>query len=225
MDQTNLIYLLSIPGRLAPETMEAARLVHNSTAGAPANVAAAKSLGDLSHMVYKPLGQVDGDASNFLILDLWNNMDGLNTFFANKQVQEQAGQIFSQRDPVVWVPAEGFHGYHIPAPFGKNERYVGIVRGTVRSRADGQKRHNDLVNKAINKARAAGSLSHEAYFRQSPPGAPESLEFFAVDVWMSDSGMGQYYDDPEFLSGFQEMFAAPPSASVWVHPAGEWVEW
>jgi hypothetical protein len=152
-------------------------------------------------------------------------MDGLNQFFANKQVQEQAGQIFSQRDPVVWAPAEGFHGYNLPAPFGNTERYVGIVRGMVHSRADGQKRHNALVDKAINKARSAGSLSHQAFFQLTPPGAPESLELFAVDVWMSASGMGQYYDDPEFMSGFQEMFAGPPTSSVWVHPAGEWVEW
>jgi hypothetical protein len=225
MEQSNVIYLLSIPGRLAPETLEAALSVHNTTAGDPANVAAAKSLGDLSHMVYVPAGHPDSGASNFLILDLWNNLDGLNSFFANKQVQEQAGEIFSQRDPVVWAPAEGFHGYHLPAPFGKNERIVGLVRGMVHSRAEAQNKHNTLVAGSINKARAAGNLSHEAYFRLTPPGAPESLEFFAVDVWMSASGMGQYYDNPEFIKGFQELFATPPATSVWVHPAGDWVEW
>ena len=51
------------------------------------------------------------------------------------------------------------------------------------------------------------------------------LEFFAVDVWMSLSGMGELYEDPEFMSGFEGMFAGPPTATVWAHPAGEWVEW
>ena len=43
------IYLLAIRGTLAPKTLEDARKTHNETAGAPANVAAARGLGDLSH--------------------------------------------------------------------------------------------------------------------------------------------------------------------------------
>src|SRR5205823_11841342 len=83
-------YLLSIRGTLSPPTLEAARKVHNETAGAPQNVAAARSLGDLSHMVYVPLGggEPEAGAGEFLIMDIWNSMDGLNQFFANKQVQE-----------------------------------------------------------------------------------------------------------------------------------------
>jgi len=49
------LFLLSIRGTLASPTVEAARKLHNSTAGAPANFAAAQSLGDLSHMVHVPL--------------------------------------------------------------------------------------------------------------------------------------------------------------------------
>src|SRR5258707_15647008 len=84
------LYLLSIRGTLAPPTLEAARAIHNQTAGAPESVAAARSLGDLSHMVYVPADQQDGNAGEFLILDIWHSMDGLNAFFANPQVQEQA---------------------------------------------------------------------------------------------------------------------------------------
>jgi hypothetical protein len=222
MNPTMTAYLLSIRGTLAPSTLEAARAIHNQTAGAPQSVAAAKSLGDLSHMVYVP-AEPNG-VSEFLILDVWNNLDGLNQFFANKDVQEQAGQIFSQRDPVVWTPAEGFSTYHLPPPTGKNVRIVSTVRGLVRSRAEAQSVHNTLVNQNVNKARSRGDLSHEAYFRLSPDGS-ESLEFFAVDVWMDAAGMGEHYSDPDFLSGFEMLFAAPPTTGVWAHPAGEWVEW
>jgi quinol monooxygenase YgiN len=223
MNQNHSIYLLAIRGNLAAKTLEASRSVHNQTAGHPANVAAAKSLGDLSHMVYVPM-QSSPD-NEFLILDVWNSMDGLNQFFANPTVQEQAGQIFTRRDPVVWAPADDFTTYHIPAPFGKNERYVAVVRGTVNSRKDAQERHNALIGKAANKARGRGHLSHDAYFRLSPPGTPESLEFFAVDVWMNAAGMGEHYQDPEIMSGIAPMFAGMPTSSIWVHPAGEWVEW
>src|SRR5262245_10014773 len=111
-NQTLPLYLLAIRGTLAPSTLEAARSIHNATAGAQANAAAAQSLVDFSHMVYVPLDEHTGGAGEFLILDVWNNLAGLNQFFANPQVQEQAGQIFSARDRVVWVPADGFLSYH-----------------------------------------------------------------------------------------------------------------
>jgi hypothetical protein len=227
MKQATSPYLLAIRGTLAPSTLEAARAIHNETAGAPANVAAAQALGDLSHMVYVPIdGHVRREgAGEFLILDLWNNLEGLNRFFANPQVQEQAGQIFTTRDPVVWAPASGLLSYHFPAPYGKNERIVGVVRGPVRSHEEARAVHNAIVAGQVNKARKASSLSHEAFFRLAPPNTPEALEFFAVDVWMSASGMAAYYEDPEFLRGFQELFAGPPSTSTWAHPAGNWVEW
>src|ERR1700730_17944668 len=166
------IYLLAIRGTLAPETLEAARKVHNETAGAAANVAAARSLGDLSHMVYTPASESSLGAEEFLILDLWNNAEGLNQFFSNEQVQEQAGLIFTERDPVVWAPAEGFGGYPLPAPHGKNEPIVARVRGTVKSRDAARSIHNALTDGLLNKARLAGALSHDAYFRMAPPRAP-----------------------------------------------------
>jgi hypothetical protein len=219
------VYLLSIRGTLAPKTLDSARNIHNETAGAPSNVAAARSLGDLSHMVYVPFPPNGTAAGEFLILDQWNNIDGLNQFFSNHQVQEQAGRIFSARDPVVWTAAEGFSSYHCPAPFGKNDRIVAVVRGTVKSRSQAQATHNAIVEKFVNKTRMLGNISHDAFFRLAPPGSPESLEFFAVDVWYNAAGMSQYLQDSEFLGAVQELFAAPPSATVWTHPTGEWVEW
>ncbi len=225
MSQNFDVYLLSIYGKMAPKTIEEARAIHNQTAGAPANIAAARALSDLSHMVYVPADHTGPEACDLLFLDQWNNLEGLNQFFSNHQVQEQGGLIFSERDPVVWKPAEDFYSYHFPAPLGKNDRLVGVVRGMVRSRGEASALHNTLVGQSVNKARAAGNLSHEAYFRLTPPGTPESLEFFAVDVWMDGAGMQKHYADADFMSGFQKMFAAPPMTSVWVHPAGSWVEW
>ncbi len=219
------LYLLAIRGTLAPATLEDARILHNQTAGALQSVAAARSLGDLSHMVYVPTRQQGADAGEFLILDLWNSMEGLNTFFANPQVQEQAGQIFSSRDPLVWVPADGFVSYHFPALHGQHERYIGVVRGPVHSRMAAQEQHNALITAHVATARQRGNLSHEAYFRLAAPDAPEALEFFAVDVWMNASGMQQHYGDPAFLQAFDGLFAEEPTASTWQHPAGEWVEW
>jgi quinol monooxygenase YgiN len=219
------VYLLSIRGTLAPSSLEAARNIHNQTAGAPASVAAARGLGDLSHMVYIPFDQPKLASGEFLILDLWNNMEGLNQFFANPHVQEQAGQIFRSRDPVVWTPSEGLASYHYPAPYGANDPVVAIVRGSVKSREEAQARHNTSVAKSVNKARMAGNMSHEAYFKMVPPGNRDPVELIAIDVWMNASGMNRFYQEPESQRNLQELFSGTPSMSIWTHPVGDWVEW
>lgn len=229
MNDQLTLYLLTIRGTLSAETQEAARKVHNQTAGAPPNIAAAQSLGDVSHMVYVPMPH-DGHAKpkgagEFLIMDLWNSMDGLNTFFADPHVQEGGAAIFSQRDPVVWAPADGFASFNIPAPFGKNDRIVAVVRGTVKSMDEAKKLHNTAIIKTLGNARKLGMLSHDAYFRMAAPNSPEALEFFAVDVWMRGDGMGDFYGDEDFLAGFNHIFTAEAADSVWVHPKGDWVEW
>ena len=223
------LFLLSIRGTLAPATLEEARKVHNQTAGNPAGVTAAKSLGDVSHMVHVPLphnghAQTNG-AGEFLILDLWTSIEGLNTFFSDKQVQEGGSMIFTQRVPVVWSLANGFTSYHIPAPFGMNDRIVTALRAFVKSMDEARTLHNTAIAKTTNKARKAGNLSHEAYFRMAPPNSPEALEFFAVDTWMRADEMMSYYEDPDFLEGFDHMFTAEATTDVWVHPKGDWAEW
>ena len=222
---SNKLFLLAIRGTLASPTLEASRLLHNGTAGVPASVAAAQSLGDLSHMVHVPAGGPTSAKSEFLILDLWNSIEGLNKFFANPKVQEEGGRIFSARDPGVWVPAEGFSSYHLPAPFGRNERVVAIARGDVGNTEKARALHNRTVVSQINKARKGGSMVHEAFVKLTPPGSPQSSEFLFLDVWMNAEGMNKHYQDPEFLQDFQRLFASPPSTSAWVHPPGDWVEW
>jgi len=225
MNKDLSLFLLSIRGTLASSTLEAARKLHNSTAGAPANVAAAQSLGDVSHMVYVPMEAPKKGAGEFLILDIWNSMEGLNNFFANPTVQEQAGQIFSQRDPVVWSAMEGWVSYQIPAPFGLHDRFVTTAQGMVKNMNEARKLHNFAIVKTLSKARKAGNLSHESYFRMAAPGSPEAMEWFGVDVWTRPDDMMGYYDDSEFLSGFDHMFTGEADTAVWVHPKGDWVEW
>ena len=229
MNDQLTLYLLAIRGTLKPNTLEDARQVHNMTAGNPQGVAAAQSLGDVSHMVYVPLeheGHINPQGGcEFLILDLWKSVDGLNTFFSDHQVQEGGSMIFSERDPVVWTPAEGFVSFHIPAPFGRNDRIVAVVRGTVNSIEEAKELHNAAMTKTVSKARKLGMLSHEAYFRLAAPNSPEALEYFGVDVWMSGAGMGEYYGDEDFLESFNHFFTAEAADSAWVHPQGDWIEW
>ena len=154
-------YLLTIRGKLKPPTVEASRSIHNATAGDPNGVAAARSLGDLSHMVYVPAGQ-NGDASSeLLIMDVWNSIDGLNKFFSDHQVQEGGNMIFSEREPVVWMPARGAFTYHLAAPKGKNERFVGVVRGPVHAHEQALAVHNEFASMGVNQARMASQVNQQ----------------------------------------------------------------
>src|SRR5260370_2892300 len=166
------IYLLTIRGTLAPPSLEAARPVHNQTAGAPEGVAAAKSLGDLSHMVYVP---VNKELAELFIMDLWTSPSGLNQFFSDPQVQHGAGLIFTQRDPVVWQPAEGFFTYHIPAPTGHNARFFGLIRGPAVSRAQARTLPNHATSQGIHQSRGARHLSPAAPIRLAQPCMPDPL--------------------------------------------------
>jgi quinol monooxygenase YgiN len=224
-NETLEIYLLTIRGTLAPATIEDARGIHNATAGAPESIAAARSLGDVSHMVYTPTTPATSGAGEILFVDYWTSADGLNQFFANPQVQEQAAQIFTDRDPVVWVPAEGFVTYHLPAPAGQNDRFVVIVRGTVASREEAMALHNSIVANEIGAARIAGDLSHDAYFRLTAPDAEESLEYLAIDIWKSAEGLQEFYAQPDLQAAFAGLFSAAPTVSIWTAAPGEWAEW
>ena len=84
---------------------------------------------------------------------------------------------------------------------------------------------NTVASQGIHKARKLGNLSHEMYFRLTPPGSPESLELFGVDVWTNLEGMQQYYSDPDFTQTFDGLYTSEPTALLLQHPVGQWVEW
>ncbi|NWJ48934.1 MAG: hypothetical protein HXX08_23990 [Chloroflexi bacterium] len=217
MSSTQL-FLLTINGTQGQASLEQTRAIHNATAGAPANIATAQSLGDLSHSVFVPVQDEKGE---FFIMDVWNDMEGLNQFFSNPHVQEQAGQIFATRDPVVWTPANDIFHYSLLAPAGKNERFLGVVRGTVSSKEQARKTMDAATSNGLSKARKLGAISHQNFFRMGG----ESLEFLGVEVWYSLEGAFAYYGDPAFGEQFHGMYTAEPASWILQRPEGTWSEW
>ena len=226
MSMNDDIFLLAIRGVLKPKTLEDARTTHNATAGNPHGVAAARALGDLSHNVFVTPGDTRGTAGELLILDLWNNLDGLDKFFSDKQVQEGGAMIFATIESrELWSPADDFRSFILPTPAGRTSQWVGLIRGTVRSREAARTIFDAIAKETINAARTEGQVSHEIFFRMTPPGQPQSLELLGVDVWMDAEGMGRFYANPQHIAPLRDIFTAPPATSTWKRPAGEWVEW
>ena len=219
--------VLTVRGKYLPSNLEGARVLHNDTAGSPQGVAAARSLGDLSHKVYAPLPIPNGAAKEgeVLFMDWWQDPKGLMDFFSNKNVQEQGGKLFSARDASVWMPAKGSFSYALPAAAGKNERYLGMIRGQIKSpeAAIAIFRAADL--KAQRAARARGLLSHELFIKLNAPGDNAPLELLGIDVWCDAKGMGEHYSDPNEMKAIEGAFAGKPDATVWQQAAGQWSEW
>jgi hypothetical protein len=218
------LVLLTVRGQLIPKTLDAARKLHNETAGSPQGIAAARSLGDLSHKVYLPVTKAPGTKEGeLLFLDTWLSAEGIGKFFSNPHVQEQGSNLFSSRDPVVWMPARGAFSFHLPAPAGKSERYLGIVRGPVTSPEQAIQTFREALAPRLSDARRRGQLSHEIFLRAPMPGAPTTPELFGIDVWCDAAGMQEHYRE---LAGLEGAFAGAPQMSVWEEPRdGGWSEW
>ncbi len=218
-------FLLTVRGQMAPTNLEAGRIAHNQAAGSDQGVALARSFGDLSHTVFVPVEPAASGAGELLIIDYWNSVEGLQAFFANPQVQQGGPMLFRDREAVVWAATPGLPRFGLPAPTGRNERYLGIARGMTASREGAEKILTESVRKAVNTGRAKGLLSREWYFRLSPPGEKPSLEVFGVDVWFDAEGMRTTYADPAEMASLAGLFTGPPATSVWQKPTGAWVEW
>jgi len=219
------IFLLTIRGELAAPDLEAARKIHNMTAGDDQGVAMARSFSDLSHAVYVPVTPPKSGAGELLIIDYWTNPDGLKTFFSNEQVQQGGGMLYKSREPVVWRVSPGLPRFSLPAPNGKNERYVGLARGPIASFEKAEAILTASARKGVYQSRAKGLMRRDWYFRLARPGEPTQPEAIGVDVWFDAEGMKAVYEDSAEMSGLEGLFTGEPTLSSWRKPEGAWVEW
>ncbi len=211
--------LLTVRGTRVPKTLDDTRVLHNETAGSQQGIAAARALGDLSHKVYVPVTKAGGSEDNeLLFVDFWMTPQGIGQFFSNAHVQEQGGKMFSTRDPVVWMPAKGAFSFNLPAAQGRDDRWLGIVRGLVKSPEVCIETYRKVVAPKLADARRRGQLSHEIYFRIDG----KEPEMIGVDVWCDAEGMQEHYRE---LSGFEAAYAAKPAMSVWQQAPGGFSEW
>jgi hypothetical protein len=225
VDPTPATFLFTVRGPLAAKDLEGGRVAHNMAAGSDQGVAAARSFSDLSHAVYVPVKPNGGGAGELLIIDYWSNPAGIGRFFSDPQVQQGGSLVYRDREAVVWERSPGLPQFSLPAPQGRNERYVGLARGPIASREAAERILTEALRKRVSIARAKGLMSREWFFRAGRPGDPSPLEAIGVDVWFDADGMQEIYSDPAEMAALEGLFTAVPDTSVWQKPAGAWVEW
>jgi hypothetical protein len=214
------IYLLTVRGTASTADPEAARKLHNDTAGTDAGVDAARALGDLSHNVFVPL---EGGGSELLFVDTWNSLSGMEAFFADPHVQAGAAELFTSRDAVAWIPSE-FVEFHLPVPSDRSPVALGLLRATVASMDAARAAFREVAAANLNKARLHGQISHQTFQRATPEG-PSATELLGVDLWFDLDGMARYYADPHTYDALGGVFTGPPETSVWAPAPGSWREW
>jgi hypothetical protein len=217
--------VLTVRGQHKLKNTEAARVLHNDTAGSQAGIAAARALGDLSHKVFVPYGERSGAKPNeLLFLDVWLNPQGIGQFFSNPHVNEQGAALFTQKEPTIWMQAKGAFTFHLPAAAGRNERYVGIIRAKL---TNAEKAIEDFkkMEPMLKQARLRGQLSHDLYIKVPMPGDNGPVELLGIDVWCDGKGMMEQYSNPEELKMVAGAFAGPPDATIWEQAPGAWSEW
>jgi hypothetical protein len=216
-------FLLTVRGTIATPSLDAARATHNATAGAPQSAAGARSLGDLSHNVFAPIGsELNGQ---LLFIDFWNSLSGLGNFFANPQVQEAAGQLFTKRDGTVWSRLEDFGDFHLLVPSGRSVGAVGLIQVSVTSLEAAAPAFTAYAAATINTARSYGIVSHSTWARVPNPGEPATGEVIGLDTWMDADRMNEYYDLSLGFDHLGPAFAGAPDTSSWRCAPGGWVEW
>jgi hypothetical protein len=218
------LYQLTVRGAPIPDSLEKARSLHNQTAGANASVAAARKLGDLSHNVYTPL---DSDGTlELLFLDTWNSVEGLAEFFADPGVIEAAGQLFEDREGIVWMPAEGFGSFSLLTPSSRPPVALGLLRATLDLVEAGRAAFAAQTARTINAARVHGLISHQVFMRMpAVPGEQAPPEVLGLDHWNDVEGMNRFYADLENYREFDGAFTGPPQTSAWRPAPGDWREW
>jgi hypothetical protein len=215
------VFLLTVQGTPRDTTIEAVRDLHNATAGAPQSIAGARALGDLSHNVFVPAGQLK---NTLLFIDTWNNPAGVGQFFSDHQVVEAAGKLFAERAATLWKAAEGFGNYTLPAPTGRSVHGVGMLRANITSVDAARPVFHADAGLHIKPGRLDAQVGHQVWLPVPMPGAEPVLEVLALDFWLDADQMTRHYDDG-YTSTLGPAFTGAPQTSIWKSAGSDWIEW
>jgi hypothetical protein len=222
-DVTADLFLLTVRGTVKAASAAQARDLHNATAGNPAGVAAARSLGDLSHNVYLRIG--DDHARDLMFLDLWNSLSGMGRFFSDPQVQAGGAAMFAARVNPVWTPLADFGAYHLAVPSGRAPAGLGVIQTRVTALDKAAEAFRGYADITVNDARRSGIVSHTLWLRMPEPGSEGAPEVIGVDVWLDADEMSAYYDKGAGFDRLGPVFDGEPDTSIWRNATGGWTEW
>ena len=215
-------FLLTVRGTPLPSTLEASRELHNAT---PEHHRASRAPARSAISATTSTSRSRTASTSLLIIDYWNSPTGLGMFFSNPQVQAEAGKLFSDRDGIVWAPAQGFGSWSLPVPFGRTPAGVGLLRvsvSAIEGAAAGFSADSGTVNEARNaRSCLAQHLDARPRARREPGRRGDRRGH--VERRREDGTTTTRSASASSTSGPCSRVSPPPR--TWRAAPGDWIEW
>lgn len=218
------VYTVFIRGKLKNDPATS-KMIHDNFAGN--GKAQAIGLGDQGHYVFlNLLPPPDGGAlppsDQVLAIDLWNDLNGLQTFLQNPDVQSFLGSLYTgQPEVTITIHPDGFTEWGALNPINQAKPLFAFsIRDTFKASSVDQEKtdHNSVADNAKASAMGAGDVAHTVYLDMT-----DTRQFQAIDYWTNLTGPGQVYGDPNFQAAFASIFTMAPTVEGYV--ASDWVQW
>ncbi len=183
--------------------------------------ASSKTAGDIAHAVLLGTNILDGVPNEFLAMDRWTDSTAMQAFYANPQVQQSFGSLFTTPPTITffvlapdWV---NWGDMHSGDTF--NPHFVHLALGTLASADNGQNEaaHNQVASGGKDPSMQAGNVAHVVWLGLSDP-----RQFNGVDIWSSDTNIQAFYTNPQFVAAFAPLFS---SVTQPVFQSTDWYQW
>jgi quinol monooxygenase YgiN len=225
-----LQYMAMIRGKLAGVTyadggdagaadLSQAKAAHDQIA--KGGEASAKQAGDIAHAVLLGTNILDGVPNEFLAMDRWTDSTAMKAFYANPQIQQAFGTLFSSPPTIdYFVSADGWVSWgDMHSGDAYTPHYVHLALGTLSSKdtATNEAAHNQVASGGKDPSIGAGNVAHVVWL-----GLEDAQQFNGVDIWKADDNIQAFYTNPQFVAAFSQLFT---SVSQPVYVSTDWYQW
>jgi hypothetical protein len=214
-------WIVLVRGALATTDMAAAKKSHDAIA--KGGETAAKAAGDTAHDVLLGTKMLGTTENQFLGLDQWNNLTGMQKFYSDPTFAKEFAKLFSGTPPTpeTFVMQPTWHSWgSMKSGDSHTPYYFVVARGKLKESdaAKAKKAHDAVASGGETVVKAAGDVAHIVF-----TGLADPRQFLAIDIWKDSSKLAGVYSDPNFVKGFASLFEGTPSVAV--YKSTDWHQW
>ncbi len=180
----------------------------------------AHALGDVAHDVFLSHGK-GALAPDFMGIDRWTSLDGLQKFSTSPATAEVFGGLFTAPPAVsTWIPQPDWSGFGSSKDTGGGgAKYVLTVRGKLEvDVASARTTHNGLVAAGPPHAEV-GNTAHLVFASVKDPS-----EILILEVWTSLEGQQKVYANPQLQQAIGGLFGKN-GVAVTLFDTTDWAQW
>ena len=213
-------YAVLVRGELFTADLTAAQDYHDTLAAQGEQPA--KDAGDFGHDALLGTTLLGTTENAFLGLDRWDNLAGLEAFYADPMFVQAFGMLFSAPPAVETFQYQPeWHNWgDLTSGDSAPQYFFVVVRGHLveADPAAAQMAHDAVAAGGEATAAMLGDMAHVVF-----TGVQDPQEFLAIDIWHDSTNIETLYTDPDFVMAFASLFDAPPT--IGVYQSTNWHQW